>query len=55
MKLCRYGDAGAERPGLVDGDGNLRDLSGVVADIDAAVLSEQGKPGWRRWPRTADR
>ena len=42
MKLCRYGDAGAERPGLVDGDGNLRDLSGVVADIDAAVLSEHG-------------
>lgn len=42
MKLCRYGDAGAERPGLVDGDRNLRDLSGVVADIDAAVLSEHG-------------
>ena len=42
MKLCRYGDAGAERPGLVGGDGNLRDLSGVIADIDAAVLSEHG-------------
>lgn len=42
MKLCRYGDVEAERPGLVDGDGNLRDLSGVVADIDAAVLSEHG-------------
>ena len=42
MKLCRYGKAGAERPGLVDGDGNLRDLSGVVADIDAAALSEHG-------------
>lgn len=42
MRLCRYGEAGAERPGLVDGDGNLRDLSGVVADIDAAVLSEHG-------------
>ena len=36
MKLVRYGNAGAERPGLIDGAGNLRDLSGVVADIDGS-------------------
>jgi len=38
MKLVRYGRAGKEKPGLVDGAGKLRDLSGVVADIDAAIL-----------------
>jgi 2,4-diketo-3-deoxy-L-fuconate hydrolase len=36
MKLVRYGRAGAERPGLIDGEGRLRDLSGVVADIDGS-------------------
>lgn len=40
MKLVRYGDAGAERPGLMDGD-VLRDLSGHVSDITGAVLSEE--------------
>ena len=34
MKLVRYGAAGAERPGLIDSEGRIRDLSGVVADID---------------------
>jgi 2-keto-4-pentenoate hydratase/2-oxohepta-3-ene-1,7-dioic acid hydratase in catechol pathway len=38
MKLVRYGRAGREKPGLVDSAGKLRDLSGVVADIDAATL-----------------
>lgn len=33
MKLLRYGEAGHEKPGLLDKDGNIRDLSGVVADI----------------------
>src|SRR5262245_1212005 len=42
MKLVRYGRAGAERPGLVDQDGRLRDLSGVVADITPEVLSPAG-------------
>jgi 2,4-didehydro-3-deoxy-L-rhamnonate hydrolase len=36
MKLVRYGNAGAERPGLIYGDGTLRDLSAVVADIDGS-------------------
>lgn len=42
MKLVRFGDAGAERPGLIDGDGQLRDLGDVVSDIDADVLSRAG-------------
>ena len=33
MKLVRFGAAGAEKPGLIDADGKIRDLSGVVADI----------------------
>ncbi|WP_309629831.1 fumarylacetoacetate hydrolase family protein [Brevundimonas sp.] len=38
MKLLRYGPKGAERPGLLDTDGRIRDLSGVVADITPAQL-----------------
>jgi 2-keto-4-pentenoate hydratase/2-oxohepta-3-ene-1,7-dioic acid hydratase in catechol pathway len=38
MKLLRYGLAGQEKPGLVDRDGKIRDLSGVVRDIDGAAL-----------------
>jgi len=40
MKLVRYGDAGSEKPGLIDGDGQLRDLSGHVDDINGAMLDE---------------
>ena len=39
MKLLRYGEAGAEKPGLIDANGGLRDLSGVVADIDGDALA----------------
>jgi 2-keto-4-pentenoate hydratase/2-oxohepta-3-ene-1,7-dioic acid hydratase in catechol pathway len=38
MKLVRFGAAGAERPGLIDGRGDLRDLSGHVDDIGPATL-----------------
>jgi 2-keto-4-pentenoate hydratase/2-oxohepta-3-ene-1,7-dioic acid hydratase in catechol pathway len=38
MKLVRYGKAGAEKPGLIDADGKVRDLSGHVADIAGAAL-----------------
>jgi 2-keto-4-pentenoate hydratase/2-oxohepta-3-ene-1,7-dioic acid hydratase in catechol pathway len=38
MKLVRYGRLGKEKPGLIDEEGKLRDLSGVVADIDADAL-----------------
>jgi 2-keto-4-pentenoate hydratase/2-oxohepta-3-ene-1,7-dioic acid hydratase in catechol pathway len=38
MKLLRYGKVGEERPGILDTDGALRDLSGVVSDIAGAAL-----------------
>ena len=38
MKLVRFGDKGVERPGAIDADGNIRDLSGHVADISGAAL-----------------
>ncbi|NGN66788.1 fumarylacetoacetate hydrolase family protein [Streptomyces sp. A7024] len=40
MKLLRVGPAGAERPALLDAEGTLRDLSGVVPDIDGALLGD---------------
>lgn len=42
MKLLRYGAAGAEKPGLLDADGRVRDLSGVVADIGGNALLPEG-------------
>ncbi|MFE9372000.1 fumarylacetoacetate hydrolase family protein [Streptomyces sp. NPDC006711] len=41
MKLLRVGDAGAERPALLDADGTLRDLSGLVTDIDGDLLADE--------------
>jgi 2,4-diketo-3-deoxy-L-fuconate hydrolase len=41
MKLVRYGPAGREKPGLIDANGRVRDLSGEVADIGAAYLSDK--------------
>ncbi|MDO5090916.1 MAG: fumarylacetoacetate hydrolase family protein [Cardiobacteriaceae bacterium] len=41
MKLLRYGEKGQEKPGMLDADGNIRDLSGIVTDIDAATLRER--------------
>ena len=40
MKLLRYGPKGQEKPGLLDKDGQIRDLSGIVKDIDGKVLSD---------------
>ena len=40
MKLVRYGNEGQEKPGLIDSDGQLRDLSGYVADINGPALSK---------------
>ncbi|MDC1216322.1 fumarylacetoacetate hydrolase family protein [Octadecabacter sp.] len=42
MKLLRYGPLGAERPGILDAQGSVRDLSGVVPDIADDVLSPDG-------------
>lgn len=41
MKLCRYGNPGEERPGVIDADGNIRDLHAYIADVDARALSPQ--------------
>ena len=40
MKLVRYGAAGAEKPGLIDAEGRVRDLSGTLADITPEWLSD---------------
>ena len=42
MKLMRHGAKGSEKPALVDADGQLRDLSGVLPDISAATLGRDG-------------
>jgi len=42
MKLCRYGKDGFEKPGMIDGEGKLRDLSKVVAHIGPNELSPRG-------------
>jgi 2,4-didehydro-3-deoxy-L-rhamnonate hydrolase len=39
MKLLRYGPLGEEKPGLLDAEGQIRDLSRVVADLDGHALS----------------
>jgi 2-keto-4-pentenoate hydratase/2-oxohepta-3-ene-1,7-dioic acid hydratase in catechol pathway len=40
MKLVRYGNPGKEKPGLIDANGKLRDLSGVIKDIGPDQLSD---------------
>ncbi|MGZ5855293.1 MAG: fumarylacetoacetate hydrolase family protein, partial [Xanthobacteraceae bacterium] len=42
MKLVRYGAAGREKPGIIDSEGRIRDLSKVVKDIDGAMLAAGG-------------
>lgn len=39
MKLVRYGEAGEERPGLIDADGRLRDLTGHISSINPAAMA----------------
>ena len=41
MKLVRYGAKGAEKPGLIDKSGQLRDLSAHVRDLDGAAYSPE--------------
>lgn len=48
MKLLRYGLPGAERPGILDGEGMIRDLAGHVPDILPQVLSPEGLDEIRR-------
>ena len=42
MKLCRYGKDGFEKPGMIDAEGKLRDLSKVVTNIGPNELSPRG-------------
>jgi 2-keto-4-pentenoate hydratase/2-oxohepta-3-ene-1,7-dioic acid hydratase in catechol pathway len=44
MKLCRHGPRGQEKPGILDADGQRRDLSGIVADINGALLASDLAP-----------
>jgi 2-keto-4-pentenoate hydratase/2-oxohepta-3-ene-1,7-dioic acid hydratase in catechol pathway len=48
MKLLRYGPVGQEKPGLLDRDGHIRDLSGVVRDIDGEALAPASLDRLRR-------
>jgi 2-keto-4-pentenoate hydratase/2-oxohepta-3-ene-1,7-dioic acid hydratase in catechol pathway len=41
MKLLRYGPVGAEKPGLLDAEGTLRDLSDHIADLSGEALSDE--------------
>ena len=41
MKLLRYGPAGEEKPGLLDQDGTIRDLSSVIDDVNGGTLSPE--------------
>ncbi len=41
MKLVRYGRPGKEKPGLIDAEGKLRDLSGIIADLGPDQLSDK--------------
>ena len=42
MKLLRFGPKGQEKPGMLDASGTIRDLSGVVADIDGSSIGADG-------------
>lgn len=42
MKLLRHGAPGAEKPGLLDGEGRIRDLSSVIPDIAGEAITPEG-------------
>ena len=48
MKLLRYGPKGQEKPGIIDNEGRIRDLSGVVPDITGSALSDGSLAQLRR-------
>jgi 2-keto-4-pentenoate hydratase/2-oxohepta-3-ene-1,7-dioic acid hydratase in catechol pathway len=56
MKLLRFGERGAERPGILDAEGIARDLGGVIDDISGETLLDEGmevlrRCNWRNLPR----
>jgi 2-keto-4-pentenoate hydratase/2-oxohepta-3-ene-1,7-dioic acid hydratase in catechol pathway len=55
VKLVRYGAKGKEKPGLIDPEGKIRDLSEIVPDIAGAALTKKGlakiaKANWQKLP-----
>src|SRR5271170_6779080 len=48
MKLLRYGPPGHEKPGLLDRDGKIRDLAGLIGDIDSETLAPASLDRLRR-------
>jgi 2-keto-4-pentenoate hydratase/2-oxohepta-3-ene-1,7-dioic acid hydratase in catechol pathway len=48
MKLLRYGPSGHEKPGLLDRDGKIRDLAGLIGDIDGETLAPASLDRLRR-------
>ena len=54
MKLVRWGEAGAEKPGVLDASGAVRDLSGLVADIDGAMLADMPQIDIESLPSVGD-
>ncbi|HEX8603694.1 MAG TPA: fumarylacetoacetate hydrolase family protein, partial [Pseudoduganella sp.] len=58
MKLLRYGPKGDEKPGLLDPEGRIRDLSGYIPDLEAAYLGRESLArlqslDWRTLPAVA--
>ena len=47
MKLLRYGEPGQEKPGLLDAEGAIRDLSDIIEDVAGAALSPESLEGLR--------
>ena len=53
MKLLRFGPVGQEKPGVIDAEGHIRDLSSVIADVDGAALSDDSLARLRALDLTA--
>ncbi|MAC62221.1 MAG: 2-hydroxyhepta-2,4-diene-1,7-dioate isomerase, partial [Flavobacteriaceae bacterium] len=41
MKLLRFGNSGEEKPGIIDSNGKIRDLSNVIDDINGQTISQE--------------
>ena len=50
MRLLRHGDAGREKPGLLDHEGLIRDLSGVIPDVSGDTLLPESLARIRQTP-----
>ncbi len=49
MKLVRIGAEGHERPGLIDSEGRIRDLSGVIDDVAGQHITNAGLENYAYW------